>query len=481
MHCHQFAGTRRLVVALAFAALFPAPAQVAAQTNITAPPNKYTPRQDVQLGDKAAAQVKQEMPLVGNQQVQDYVSEIGRRLVAAIPPQFQHPEFNYTFQVVDAKDENAFALPGGPMFICRGMVEGVKNDGELAGVIAHELSHVALRHGTAQATKATPYEVGEIAGQILGRIVGGTAGQVIASGSQFGIGTVFLRFSREYEKQADLLGSQIMARAGYDPRDMAAVFKALEEQGGPGAPQWLSDHPNPGNRVAYITAEAQQLHVNNAVRKTGELPTVQADLRSLPPAQTMAQMEKDAQNGTPQGNRTVGGNAGSDQPIGTTGRIPAPSSRYHTYNQQGFFQVSVPDNWQALSGNDSVRFSPQGAYGQANGRQAFLLGVELGLAGIQSDDLRSASDQFIQQLAQANPDLRAQSEFQSTTLDGRQALRLAFNNTNEAGQPETVVLLTTLLDDGSLFYTLDVAPSSQFASYQPVFRRVAGSIRLTGR
>ncbi len=481
MRHHQFRGTHRLVAAFAFAALSLAPALAAAQTNITAPPNKYTPQQDVQLGEKAAAEVRQQMPQVANQRVQAYVADIGRRLVAAIPPQFQHPEFHYVFQVADAKDENAFALPGGPMFICRGMIEAAKNDGELAGVMAHELSHVALRHGTAQATKATPYEIGEIAGQILGSIVGGTAGQVIATGSQFGIGTAFMRFSREYEKQADLLGSHIMARAGYDPRDMAAVFKMLEEQGGPGAPEWLSDHPNPGNRVAYITAEAASLNVTNAVHNTGELRTVQANLRRLPPAQTMAQLEKEAQNGNPQGNRTVGGSAGTNQPVGTTGSIPPPSSRYRTYNQSGVFQVSVPDNWEALSGSNSVRFAPQGAYAQASGQQSFLAGVELGVAPIQAADVRSATEQFVRQLMQANPDLRPQSDAQATTLDGRDALRIAFNNTNEAGQPETVILQTTMLDDGSLFYALDVAPSSQFATYSPVFRRITGSIRLTGQ
>src|SRR5512133_178144 len=278
---HSTVRPRRLFASLAFAVLLVVPALTIAQTTITAPKNKYPPQQHIQLGEKAAAQVRQEMPIVGDQRIQSYVADIGRRLVAAIPPEFKHPEFRYSFTVVDAKDQNAFALPGGPMFICRGMIEAVKNEGELAGVMAHELSHVALRHGTAQATKATPYEIGEIAGQILGSIVGGTAGQVIATGSQFGIGTAFMRFSREYEKDADILGSQIMARAGYDPRDMAAVFQMLEKQGGGGGPEWLSDHPNPGNRYAYITQEAQRLAVNRTQPPTGDLRTVQSDLRRL--------------------------------------------------------------------------------------------------------------------------------------------------------------------------------------------------------
>jgi beta-barrel assembly-enhancing protease len=470
------------VVGVFLAALSLSAVSIHAQTNIVAPENRYSPEQDVQLGEKAAGEVLQQMPLVGDSHVEAYVGEIGRRLVAAIPAELQHPEFHYTFRVADAKDENAFALPGGPMFVCRGMIQAVSNDAELAGVMAHELSHVALRHGTAQATKATPYEIGEIAGQILGSIVGGTTGQVIAAGSQFGIGTAFLRFSREYEKQADLLGSHIMARAGYDPRQMAAVFQMLEKNGGPGAPEWLSDHPNPGNRAEYIEAEARSLQIAGAAQGTKGLKTVQADLNRLPPAQTMAQLEKDAEQGNPRGNRTVNaGRSTGDRSVGTSGSFPPASSSFRTYNEANLFQVSVPDDWQPVSGNNSVRFSPRSSGSQMTSDQSFDLGVELGRTESQSGDLKSATDQLVRQLMQSNPSLKSQSDSQATTLDGRQALRTVLNNTNEAGQRETVALQTTLLGDGSLFYTIDVAPASQYATFEPVFRRVAGSIRLTER
>ena len=131
---------------------------------------------------------------------------------------------------MNVNEINAFALPGGPMFVNRGMIEAAHTDGEVAGVMAHELSHVVLRHGTAQASKATKYQVGEVAGAVLGAIIGGGSGQVIPQGTQFGLGTAFLRFSREYERQADLEGAQIMARAGYDPRDMANIFKTIQKQ-----------------------------------------------------------------------------------------------------------------------------------------------------------------------------------------------------------------------------------------------------------
>src|ERR1051326_7595224 len=248
----------------------------AAQPRIVAPNNKYSPADDVKLGREAARQVEQQLPIMHDPQVNGYLNRIGQRLVENIPAEFRHPEFHYTFTGVNVREINAFALPGGPMFINRGMIEKAHNEGEVAGVMAHELSHVALRHGTAQQTKATPYEVGEVAGQIVGSIVGGGWGQVIAQGSQFGIGTYFMKFSREYEKQADILGSHIMAAAGYDPRDMANVFRTIQQEGGSGAPQWLSDHPDPGNRYQYINQEAQSLQVASAQRDTREFQDVRS-------------------------------------------------------------------------------------------------------------------------------------------------------------------------------------------------------------
>src|SRR5207248_2009296 len=122
------------------------------------------------------------------------------------------------------------------------------------------------------------YEIGALAGAVLGAIIGGGVGSVVAQGTRFGVGAAFLRFSREYERQADIEGTHIMARAGYDPRDMANVFKTIEKQSGSGGPEWLSDHPNPGNRYEYITKEAQTLHVERPVRDTRAFDDLRAHL-----------------------------------------------------------------------------------------------------------------------------------------------------------------------------------------------------------
>src|SRR3954467_12830212 len=341
-----------------------------AQTKITAPKNKYSPADDVKLGQEAAQQVQKEMPVMRDEQVNSYLNSIGRRLVNAIPSRFQHSEFRYTFTGVNLKEINAFALPGGPMYINRGMMEKAHNEGEIAGVMAHELSHVALRHGTAQATKATNYQLGQIAGAVLGAIVGGRTGSVIAQGTQFGLGTAFLRFSREYEKQADLLGTHIMARAGYDPRDMANVFRTIEKESGPGGPQWLSDHPNPGDRYDYINREAQMLRVTSARRDSREFQQMQWSLRTLPKAPSMEEIAKN-----PSAGRTSGGNVPDARP--SAGNIPRPDSRTTAYAEGNLFRVSVPSNWRELGSSSSVTFAPEGAYGAMNGNSVFTHGVEM--------------------------------------------------------------------------------------------------------
>ena len=201
---------------------------LAAQTAISPPKNSYKPEQDVQLGQEAAAEVRQQVPMLGDEAVESYVERLGDGLVKSIPDQLRQPAFKYSFDVVNLKEINAFALPGGPMFLNRGMLAAAKTDGEAAGVMAHELSHVILRHGTAQATKAQKFQIG--AGQVLGAIVGGRTGSVIAQGSEFGLGAYFLKYGREFEREADLMGAQIMARAGWDPRQMANMFQRLRNR-----------------------------------------------------------------------------------------------------------------------------------------------------------------------------------------------------------------------------------------------------------
>ena len=258
-----------------------------AQTVVKPPKNKYTPQQDVQLGREAAAEIREQYPIIKDERITRYLSRIGDQLVVVAPSQLRQPVFEYSFTPVNLKEINAFALPGGPMFVHRGMFEAAAAEGEVVGVMAHELSHVLLRHGTANATRAqNPWlQLGQLGGVIGGAIVGGTTGSDIAQGTLFGLGRWLLKYSRDYEKQADLLGAQIMARAGYDPRALARMFETIEKEskssGGSG-PQWMSSHPNPGNRTQHHEGSGQ---LAIASRPTARVRADQDGVRGAAPGQ----------------------------------------------------------------------------------------------------------------------------------------------------------------------------------------------------
>jgi Zn-dependent protease with chaperone function len=466
-------GLQRLMVSLTVFALFAMPVSVFAQTKITYHSNSYKLADDVKVGRQAAAEVEQQMPILNDYEATNYVSHVGQRLVSSIPPEFQHPEFQYYFKIVNARDINAFALPGGPMYVNRGMIEAARNEGEMAGVMAHELSHVALRHGTAQASKAQKY--GTAAGilGILGQVIGGPAGAAAQIAGQ-GVGVYFLKFSREYETEADILGSQIMAHAGYDPMDLANMFRTIEQQGGGSSGGFLSSHPSPANRYARIQQEARYLRVENPVRDTREFSQVQARLRGMGTAPTMAEIARSGQR-YPTGETT--GNYPTNVPRGS---VSYPSSRYRSYSELGgILRVSVSDNWRELGNNNSVWFSPEGAYGQAQGQTVFTHGVNFGVAQTQSGNLQQATDEFLRSLGAGNGNLRQRTGYQRTTLSGRTALTTSFSNVNEAtGQAEIVTVITTQLRNGQLFYMIAVTPQNESGNYQTAFRNIVRTVQL---
>ncbi len=439
-----------------------------AQTRVAVPDNKYPVAEDVKLGAEAAQEARQQLPMMRDDAVTSYVQDLGRRLVAAIPAEYQQKEFNYTFDTVNVREINAFALPGGPMFVNRGMIEAAVSEGEVAGVMAHEISHVVLRHGTAQASKAGKYQMGQVAGAILGAVIGGRVGSVIAQGTQFGLGTAFLRYGRDYERQADLVGARIMSLAHYNPAEMASMFKTIEKEAGGGGPEWLSSHPNPGNRSEYITKEAQSLPVTNPITQSAQFDRVRAHLKTLPKAPTTEEATKNA--------KKTGGGTTTTPP---SGRVDPPSGRYQTYNEGNVFQISVPSNWREITSTNSVTFAPNGAYGTYEGQSVFTHGVEAGLAKARSTDLRQATDDFIDSLRSANPRMSRSSGYQNVTISGRRALQTSIGNVSDATrQDEAIELITLLMRDGNLFYAIAVAPRNDFNSYEATFQRVLGSLKI---
>lgn len=259
-----------------------------AQTRVDPGFNLFSVEQDIEIGRESAKQVEEQLPVLDNRQVQDYVGRIGARLEQVVPG----PDFPYQFKVLNVSDINAFALPGGYMYINRGLIEAARSEAELSGVMAHEIAHVALRHGTNQASKAYLAQAGL---SLLGALFGGgnsTTADMIGAIGGFGLNTVFLKFSRSAEEQADVLGAQILVKAGYDPMAMADFFETLRESSGdPGTvEQFFSSHPAPANRASRIQEESRQLGPVRKVAPVGDFRRIQSTLSRMPAAPSMQEL-----------------------------------------------------------------------------------------------------------------------------------------------------------------------------------------------
>ena len=444
------------------------PLLATAQTRVSLPKNRYKVQDDVKIGRDAAKQVEQQMPILNDGQAQQYLERVGERLVMAIPPQFQQSAFDYTFKVVNARDINAFALPGGPMYVNRGMIEAAKNEGEMAGVMAHEISHVALRHATAQQTKQG--SVGNTLGT-LGLILGGAilGGQAGAQAGAIAAAAWQTKYSRDYETQADILGSQIMADAGYDPRDLANMFQTIAQQGGGRAPEWLSSHPDPGNRYQKINQEAAALNVSpNPIKVTRDFSRIKERFAGMPRAQSMEEIAA--------GYKNTGGNQGGNNPMagGQYSRTVAyPATRSRTYNGSGI-RLSVPSNWREFS-QGNLTFAPEGAYGD----QGITHGVMIGVYRPQNSGVANASRDYVSSMLQNNQYLTQRNNLTRATVAGRQGYTATLSGRSPVtSRNETVTIYTAQLRSGDLLYIAAVAPEAEAFRYNAVFRNLVNSIQL---
>src|SRR5437660_9082518 len=279
---------RKLMRSLVVYVVVSAAAIAQAQTRIKPGFNLFSTNDDVQIGQQSAAEAMQQLPMLNDAQVNAYVNRIGQKLAA----NSAGPNFQYQFHVVNQSDINAFALPGGIIFLNRGVLDNARNEGEVAGVLAHEISHVALRHGTHQASKAYLAQAGiSILGGILGGKVGAGTAQIINAVGGLGLNALFLKYSRDIETQADVRGSQILAASGYSPQDMIGFFQTLEKVDSSRKTNFLSDHPAPPDRIARIQKEAQLLRVSlTPTTNVAQLRTIQSRLSGAGPAQRTGQI-----------------------------------------------------------------------------------------------------------------------------------------------------------------------------------------------
>ncbi len=412
--------------------------------------NLFSKQQDMELGQANAKQVLEKYPVVKDQFLQDYVRRIGDRLAQA--PEARQSGFKFTFTVLNVPEINAFALPGGPMFIYTGLLKACDNEAQLAGVMGHEMSHVILRHGTHEASKANLIQLPLL---LAGSVIGSDTmmGRLANMGLGLGANSFLLKFSRDAETEADALGSHLMAEAGYNPVEMARFFEKLSQ--GPQPPQILSDHPNPGNREAAIKAEMRTLPQRTYGYQTGEFAQMKAELAKVPPPPKAA--------------------AGTGNGVALP---PAPSGRWKDFRGQSF-SVSYPDNWQTFGdqNSSSITIAPREGIVTQDGNTQIGYGAILSYftPDASQADLRTATDDLIHHLRAENPKLSVGSP-QPARLAGAQGLITTMTNDSPFGGSETDALLTILQPEG-LFYMVFIAPEKSFS--RETFRQMRESLRFS--
>jgi Zn-dependent protease with chaperone function len=451
-----------------------------AQTKLKPGFNLFSPQQDVEVGQQSAVEAEQQLPILNDAQVNSYVNQIGQRLAANAGG----PQFQYQFRVVNASDINAFALPGGYIYINRGIIDNARNEGEVAGVIAHEISHVALRHGTHQASKAYLAQAGiSILGGLLGGKVGQGTAQVINAIGGFGLNALFLKYSRDIETQADVRGSQILTASGYTPVDMVNFFKTLERVDPSKKTNFLADHPAPPDRIARIEQEARLLHVTDKpTENVAQLQSIQSRLGSFGAARTTQQIAQSSASTSSNGRRRT--NSGQTANIS----VPTPSSSLSSYtSQSGVYRVSYPSNWQVYeSSTVGVTIAPPGGMGNVNGSTDVVYGALInhydpfGNNGSGNISLQSATQDLLTEIQRGSPYLQlASNNAQQLRVSGGTALAATLRGTDPlTGINERVTVVTRQLSDEHLLYLLFIVPDREASNYSRVLNNMVSSLQI---
>ncbi len=420
--------------------------------------NLFSPRQDIEMGQQSAKEAEKQLQILNNQQATTYIDALGKSLAAHAPGD----KYPYQFKIVNDTAINAFALPGGSIYVNRGAIEAADSENQIAGVMAHEIGHVVLRHGTNQVSKAYLAQAPlAILGGVLGsNSVGGVLTQL---GLSFGLNSLFLKYSRDAESQADLMGTQILHDTGYDPRGMVEFFEKIQAESKGRATQFFSDHPNPENRISNVQHEIERLAgaPPNARRDSPDFHTVKNLIAGLPAPRNGARGATNAP--------TDSRNGGKPQP---------PSSRMISYNGNDL-QFRYPDNWKQYGQGSAITFAPDG--GTVNGGLTYGMMVaefEPDYHGQGRISIEEATDQLLSDLQRSNSNMRITRSHERIRVGGQTGLLTEASNQSPAGGRETDWIVTVMRSDGTVYYFVGVSPQSEFNRYRQAFEDIVDSVKL---
>ena len=254
-----------LIFLISFSAPPPAPAM--------------TIQEERELGEKFLLEMKKRWPFIQDVSVNAYVNHVGKRILQAVGPQ----PFEFQFFVLNSPEINAFAVPGGKVFLNSGLILVVETEDEMAGVIAHEIGHVAARHISKRSEKATPLSLATLGAILLGIFLGPKAATAVATATMAASETVMLKYSRDDEDEADYLGLKYMDASGYDRKAMGSMFKKIRRAYGPSSsdpPAYLLTHPAAEERADKLAIQMSHLPSNPKISdSTGNMKRIQTKLR----------------------------------------------------------------------------------------------------------------------------------------------------------------------------------------------------------
>jgi beta-barrel assembly-enhancing protease len=477
------------------------------RTNLKSGWNIFSPDQDVEMGKRLSATAEAQLPMLEDLRVNGYLNRLGRKLAQFAPG----TKFPYEFHCVNSKQLNSFALPGGQVYIYRGVIEDADDEAQLAGVMAHEISHVALRHGTNQATRQ---EMSSGLFGILGGVVGG--GSVSAITSQLGggliPGSVLVKHSRTSETQADILGTQILYDAGYDPRAMAQFFENAQNDTKKmnRVAALFADHPVPERRIERVDEEIDKMGgpLKNSKTDSPEFREIRRYVLSLPivPDKMLRASVTDLTAAPPDSKIDLKVDPKDAPP--TLRHAPADDESLRSYTGDTF-TAKYPSDWTVLGRGDSVSFVPPADVGEDSPDEpAFARGVLVnifqpptaampaGTAGSSAGGEDSAKpsadshstppavtldiavDQLLATLKQSSPKLKISAARERIEVDGQQAVSVRMTSESPLGGLETDWLVTVMRPEGILYF-ICAAPASEYDEYDAVFQKIISSVRLS--
>lgn len=448
---------------------------VGARTDVDRGINAFTVEQDVELGREAVAEVERELVLLRDREVTSYVDRIGKRLAQVS----MLPDLPYTFKVVDAKEINAFALPGGYIYVNRGVIETAETESELAGVLAHEIGHVAARHGTNQVTKqmliSMPLQL--FAGSIFDGD-GGVKETVAKLGIGLGVSSVMLSYSRDAERQADILAVQELHDAGYEAVGMARFFQRLQEiekREPSKLEQFFSSHPPPGDRYERVQREIDSLEpLRSPVVSTREFDRIKARLGSSSNDRLAERDERDDAWGRDERR--------DDDRMGRERRGDGRRGQYVA--RDGGYALRLPAGWRVTQeSNDAVTFAVAGTQLADGSLEQGLIVRRIKLeSGQRRSKLDDLAKSYIEGLRQTNPHLKELRDGRvKTRVDGEPALERVLRGRARGARYDEMVLLTIVRPARShdeAFVILAVAPERDWQELEPAFKRALETFQL---